>query len=196
MGSIELWHTWSARLNLLFKTLFFFLPFQDQLKILKVTSEEPRLVYWCTGTLHYVSCKTSTPSCSFRLLAFRFGELHPLRSCRRSDRTLQTGRRRDEQGRGPGLCTAAQKPRQARHGSHESPGEGRDAQHRSFNQSPQHLGVPRPQKGEYVTHAGGARAWPAEMPHCYPRGHQRPSHARRRGLRHLAELSLTEAEFN
>lgn len=92
----------------------YFLPFQDQLKILKVIS-------------------------------------------RRSDRTLQTGRRRGERGRGPGLCTAAQKPRQTYDGSHESPGDGRDAQYRSFHQSPRHVSVPLAQKGEYLARpeAGG-----------------------------------------
>lgn len=86
-------------------------------------------------------------------MAFRFDRLCPLRSSRRSDRTLQTGRRRDERGRGPDLCTAAQKPRQTCVGSHESLGEGRDTQRRSFNQSPRHLRVPLAQKGECLARA-------------------------------------------
>lgn len=103
-----------------------------------------------------IASKTATPSCSFRFVAFRFDRLCPLRSSPRSDRTLQTGRRRDERGRGPGLCTAAQKPRQTCDGSHESLGEGRDAQRRSFNQSPQHLTVPLARKGEYLARAEAA----------------------------------------
>lgn len=93
---------------------------------------------------------------------------------------LQAGRRRDERGRGPGLCAATQNFKRHRahdrkHAdrSHEYAGERRHAQLRSFNQSPQHLRVPLTQWGECPTltrwHLVGSRLCGAvwvDWSHC------------------------------
>lgn len=147
MGVMELWHIIGTVLP------FFCFQFPGRTEDTEVQLWRVQVGDLSPNVEHYsISSKTSTRSPSFRIGDFWFAHLHPFKtSC---DWTLQTGRRRDEWGRGPGLCTAAQKPQQPYSRSHESPG---DAQHRSFNQSPQHLRVLLTQWGEYLTHRAQSR---------------------------------------